>query len=128
MFCKYCGYEYQNENVRFCPSCGRSLENEVVVVENVEPEETQEVTPVQQQVVYQQVPPLNNIPVNTNGNTSSTTTTQDPNTGQTIVYVTNEVKKDEGGFAEEVGKGCLGCLGWIVIIFIVLAVLGSCTV
>lgn len=67
MFCKYCGYEYQNENVRFCPSCGRSLENEVIVVENVEPEETQEVTPVQQQVVYQQVPPLNNIPVNTNG-------------------------------------------------------------
>ena len=34
MFCKYCGYEYQNENVRFCPSCGRSLENEVIVVEN----------------------------------------------------------------------------------------------
>ena len=114
--------------MRFCPSCGRSLENEVIVVENVEPEETQEVTPGQQQVVYQQVPPLNNIPVNTNGNTASTTTTQDPNTGQTIVYVTNEVKKDEGGFAEEVGKGCLGCLGWIVIIFIVLAVLGSCTV
>mgnify|MGYP002509240462 CR=1 FL=1 len=38
MFCKYCGYEYQNENVRFCPKCGRSIENEVVIVENVDPE------------------------------------------------------------------------------------------
>ncbi len=108
MFCKFCGYEYQNENVRFCPKCGKSLEKEVV-----EPVQTQE------QIVYKPVtPPLNN-PVNVNGG-ANVNTTQDPNTGQTVVYVTNEVKKD--------GNSCLGCLGWIFIILIVFSLLGSCAV
>ncbi len=118
MFCKYCGYEYQNENVRFCPKCGRSIENEVVIVENVEPEHTEQVQ-TQEQIVYKPVtPPLNN-PVNVNGG-ANVNTTQDPNTGQTVVYVTNEVKKG--------GSGCLGCLGWIFIILIVFSLLGSCAV
>lgn len=25
MFCKYCGYEYQNEDTKFCPKCGKNL-------------------------------------------------------------------------------------------------------
>lgn len=113
MFCKYCGYEYQNENVRFCPKCGKSLEKEVIVVENVEPEHTEQVQ-TQEQIVYKPVtPPFN--PVNVNGS-ANVNTTQNPN-GQTVVYVTNEVKKS---------SGCLGCLGWIFIILIVFALLGSC--
>ena len=28
MFCKYCRYEYQNDNVKFCPSCGKKLKDE----------------------------------------------------------------------------------------------------
>lgn len=25
MFCKYCGYEYQNKDTKFCPNCGKNL-------------------------------------------------------------------------------------------------------
>ena len=96
MFCRYCGNEV-DDNSKFCPNCGRDLENDVVVVENVEP--------------------VNTIPVNTNS--ANTTTTKDPNTGQTVVYVTNEVKKDEP-------TSCISCLGYIFLLIIILAILGSC--
>lgn len=25
MFCRHCGYEYQENNIRFCPKCGKNV-------------------------------------------------------------------------------------------------------
>ncbi len=34
MFCKYCGYEYQNDDAVFCPSCGKKLKEESIAINN----------------------------------------------------------------------------------------------
>lgn len=34
MFCKYCGYEYQNDDAIFCPNCGKKLEEESIEAAN----------------------------------------------------------------------------------------------
>ena len=48
---------------------------------------------------------------------SNNTNTKEPN--PTVVYVNNEVKKDEP-------ISCIGCLGYIFLLIIILAILGSC--
>ena len=35
MFCKFCGYEYNGEDLRFCPNCGKKL----IDMETIEPKE-----------------------------------------------------------------------------------------
>ena len=49
MFCKYCGYEYQNDNVKFCPSCGKKLKDELTKVVS---SNSLSVNPKEPKVVY----------------------------------------------------------------------------
>ncbi len=64
MFCRYCGTEI-NDDVKFCPNCGREIDTvNLAVTDNIEPE------------------PNNDNNTNKNPNSS-------------VVYVTNEIKNDK---------------------------------
>lgn len=65
MFCRYCGTEI-NDNVRFCPTCGKETGTcDLIVSDNIEPA----------------------------SNDNNTTNNKNPN--PSVVYVTNEIKNDK---------------------------------
>lgn len=55
MFCKYCGYEYQNDDAIFCPNCGKKLEEESIEVVNAN---SQSIEPEKPSVTYYNLGPL----------------------------------------------------------------------
>lgn len=52
-----------------------------------------------------------------NNNANFNNTNKEPN--PTVVHITNEIKKDDE-------MSCMGCLGYIFLLIIILSILGSC--
>lgn len=80
-----------NDNSKFCSNCGREIGTGSLIVPD-------------------NIESINNAANNTN---------REPN--PTVVYVTNEIKKDEP-------LSCIGCLGYTFLLIIILSIFGSCVV